>query len=134
MDPNSLLNQNIPFDNQKLQLLENIINVFYTTKNNNDRTQADKLLNQFKVLPDSWTHCATILSNSNNNYTKFFALGILEDLIISRWNTIQQDSKNGIKNFLVELLVKNVTDDNTFVANQTLIQKLNVSIVQVINN
>jgi len=131
MDPNSLLNQNIPFDIQKLQLLDNIINVFYTTKNGDDRHQADKLLNTFKILPDSWTHCATILTNSNNNYTKFYSLGILEDLITARWNTIQPDQKNGIKNFLVELLVKNVTDDNTFAQNQTLIQKLNVTIVQV---
>ncbi len=131
MDPSSLVNPNIPFDNNKLQLLESVMNVFYTTKNNNDRQQADKLLNEFKALSDSWSHCALILTNSNNNFTKFYALGILEDLIKTRWNAIPNDQKSGIKNFLVDLLVKHVTDDVSFTNNQTLIQKLNFGIVQV---
>jgi hypothetical protein len=36
MDPTQLLNSSIPFDENKLALLENIVTTFYTTKNSND--------------------------------------------------------------------------------------------------
>lgn len=36
MDPSTLLDSNIPFDQNKLALLDNVVNTFYTTKNNSD--------------------------------------------------------------------------------------------------
>lgn len=36
MDPYALLNTNIPFDENKLQLLEQVVNVFYKTSNNTE--------------------------------------------------------------------------------------------------
>jgi hypothetical protein len=36
MDPNILFNENTPFDEVKLNLLDNIVNTFYTTKNNQE--------------------------------------------------------------------------------------------------
>jgi hypothetical protein len=36
MDPQNFLNDNIPFDDTKLAFLDNIVNVFYQTKNNNE--------------------------------------------------------------------------------------------------
>ncbi len=38
MDPYALLNTNIPFDENKLQLLEQVVNVFYKTSNNAEVT------------------------------------------------------------------------------------------------
>ena len=36
MDFSQLLNTSTPFDENKLNLLENVVTTFYTTKNNND--------------------------------------------------------------------------------------------------
>ncbi len=36
MDFNQLLNTSTPFDSNKLNLLEQVVNVLYTTTNNND--------------------------------------------------------------------------------------------------
>jgi hypothetical protein len=36
MDPTQLVNPNIPFDDNKLALLETIVTTFYSTKNAND--------------------------------------------------------------------------------------------------
>ena len=36
MDPVKFLDDNIPFDETKLAFLDNIVNVFYHTKNNNE--------------------------------------------------------------------------------------------------
>ena len=36
MDPSKLVDPNIPFDQTKLILLDNIVTTFYTTKNSNE--------------------------------------------------------------------------------------------------
>ena len=50
MDFTQLLNTSTPFDQTKLQILEQVINVFYTTTNNQDRQTANNLLDQFQKL------------------------------------------------------------------------------------
>jgi exportin-1 len=91
-------------------------------------------MNEFKMLPDSWTYCDMILNKSNSLYTRIYALIILEDLIKSKWNLLNPDQKLGIRNFLVDLLIKNVTDENTYSENQAFINKLNMNIVQVLSS
>lgn len=48
-----------------------------------------------------------------------------------KWKLLSEDQRLGIRNFLVDMLIKNVTDDNTFAANSHLINKLNYVIVLV---
>lgn len=91
-------------------------------------------MNEFKMLADSWMYCDMILNKSQSLYTKVFALIILEDLIKSKWNLLNNDQKLGIRNFLVDLLIKNVTDDTLYANNQAFINKLNLNIVLVIDH
>lgn len=139
MDPYVLLNTSVPFDENKLQILEQVVSVFYKTSNNTEvsvflkkRQTADKIMNEFKMLSDSWMYCDMILNKSQSLYTRVFALIILEDLIKSKWNLLSHDQKLGIRNFLVDLLIKNVTDDTLNANNQAFINKLNQNIVLVI--
>ncbi len=88
-------------------------------------------MNEFKMLSVSWTYCDMILNKSHSLYTRIYALIILEDLIKSKWNLLNPDQKLGIRNFLVDLLIKNVTDESTYSENQAFINKLNMNIVQV---
>lgn len=92
---------------------------------------ANKILNEFKLLPDSWLYCDFILNNSQSMYTKIIALGILEDVIKTKWELLPQDQKLGIRNFLVDMLIKNVTNDQTFNSNSHFINKLNYIVVIV---
>ena len=91
-------------------------------------------MNEFKMLPDSWMSCDMILNKSQSLYTKVYALIILEDLIKSKWNLLSKDQTLGIRNFLVDLLIKNVTDDALYANNQAFINKLNMNIVLVMKN
>lgn len=88
-------------------------------------------MNEFKMLSESWTYCDLILNKSNNMYVRIYALLILEDLIKSKWNLLSQDQRLGIRNFLVDMLIKNVTDDGAYASNQAFINKLNLNIVLV---
>ena len=42
---------------------------------------ANKVLNQFQEQPESFSYCDFILANSQNIYTKVFALGMIEKKI-----------------------------------------------------
>jgi exportin-1 len=55
----------------------------------------------------------------------------MEDVIKTRWNLLSDEQKLSIRNFLVDLLIKNVNDDVTFNTQTHYINKLNHVIVQV---
>ena len=139
MDPYNLLINNLPFDENKLQILDQALSVFYFTKINSEvlsflfqRKEAEQALNEFKLLPDSWKFCEMILNKSQSIYTKFFALLIIEDIIRSQWNVLTNDQKLRLKNCLFDILLKNINDEKFQTDNQALINKLNLNIIMVI--
>ena len=82
MDPNQLLNTSTPFDQNKLNLLDQVVNALYTTKNPQERQMANTLIDQFQKLENSFQYCEFILNNTNSNYTRYIALSIYETFII----------------------------------------------------
>jgi hypothetical protein len=52
-DPNILLDWSTDFDNFKIQVLENVVNVMFSGTGQN-RVVANDILNKFKSNPDSW--------------------------------------------------------------------------------
>ncbi len=88
-------------------------------------------MNEFKILPDSWQYSDLILSKSQYVPTKTYVLGILEDVIKQRWLLLPEDQRLGIRNFLVDLLIKNVQDESSFSSNNHFINKLDYIIVLV---
>jgi exportin-1 len=76
-------------------------------------------------------YCDFIISKAQSLYTKIIALGILEDVIKSKWLLLPSDQRLGIRNFLVDVLIKNVTDEQSFNTNSHFINKLNYIIVLV---
>ena len=132
MDFSLLLNNSIDFDENKLKLLETLVETFYKTNNNNDRTIANKYLNDYKQLENSWQHADKILQNSSHTLTKTFAVSILEDLVKTKFNLLSTDQKLVIRNFIIEILIKTVSDTSTQ-NEQTMvfIKKLNMTIVAI---
>ena len=136
MDPSQLLNTNTPFDESKLALLEQVINVFYTTINNQERQMANKLLDQFQKLDISFQYCEFILNRTQSNNTRVLALNIYESFVKEKWNFLDKDSKLNLRNFLVGLLIKFVMDKEFYAnsANHFVINKLNIVIVLIAKN
>ena len=137
MDFAQLLNTETPFDQNKLAILEQVINIFYApTTSQQDRQAANKLLDQFQKLPTSFQYCEFILNNTQSNNTRVLALNIYEAFIKEKWDLLDNDSKLNLRNFLVGLLIKFVMDKN-FYGNNTnhfLINKLNIVIVIIAKN
>ena len=136
MDVTQILNKETPFDQNKLNLLEQVINVFYTTTNNQERKVANDLLDKFQKLDISFTYCEFILNNTQSNNTRVLALNIYESFIKEKWNLLDDNSKLNLRNFLVGLLIKFVMDKNFYAnpANHFVINKLNIVIVIIARN
>ena len=136
MDFAQLLNTSTPFDQNKLAILEQVINIFYTTTNNQDRQTANQLLDQFQKLDTSFQYCEFILTNTQSNNTRVLALNIYESFIKEKWNFLDNDSKLNLRNFLVGLLIKFVMDKTFYENSQNhfVINKLNIVIVLIAKN
>ena len=80
MDPTALLNPTLPFDQNKVQILDQLVTIFYGP-NSPQRPIADKILNDFKAAPESWGYTDLIVEHSANPNSKFLALSILEEAI-----------------------------------------------------
>ena len=119
---------------QKLDigLLDNVVNVVYTSSNADEVRAAQGVLTQLGENPDAWTRVDSILEQSQNSKTKFYALQILEKLIQTRWKVLPPEQREGIKGFIVSLVIKLTSDDETRQRERVLIGKLNLILVAVL--
>ncbi|KAI8987014.1 nuclear export factor CRM1 [Pilobolus umbonatus] len=97
-----------------------------------EQQYAQQVLSQFQEHEDAWTKVDSILEKSSIPQTKFLALQILEKFVLTRWNTLQADSRNAIRYFIVNVIVKQSADELTLHKERTYINKLNMVLVQIL--
>ena len=73
----------------------------------------------------------TILEFSTNQQTKYYALQILESVIKTRWKVLPRDQCDGIKKYIVGLIIKTSSDQELMEKEKTYLNKLNMILVQV---
>lgn len=119
--------------NQKLDisLLDSVVVSMYAGNGETQRV-AQEVLTTLKEHPDAWTRVDTILEFSNNQQTKYYALQILEQVIKTRWKVLPRNQCEGIKKYIVALIIKTSSDPETLEANKTYLNKLNMILVQVL--
>ncbi|CAO3654323.1 unnamed protein product [Mucor hiemalis] len=111
--------------------LDQVVMTFYTGSGTNQQV-AQQLLTQFQDHEEAWTRADGILEHSNVPQTKFIALTILEKFVQTRWNTLQPDSRNAIRYFIVNIIVKVSSDEVSLNKERTYINKLNMVLVQIL--
>jgi len=126
----TLLNFDIPLD---VNALERVVGLVYFGSDD-DRNKAQSLLTQFKDSPSAWTRVDTILEHSQNNHTRFFAVTILSDLIKFRWKILPAEQRQGIKNYIISLVLKLSSTDQDLQNHSYVIEKLNYSLVQILKH
>ncbi|KAJ4428918.1 exportin-1 [Periplaneta americana] len=119
--------------NQKLDiaLLDNIVGCMYSGIGEQQRV-AQEVLTTLKEHPDAWTRVDTILEFSNNQQTKYYALQILEQVIKTRWKVLPRNQCEGIKKYIVGLIIKTSSDPDTMEREKVYLNKLNMILVQVL--
>eukprot|EP00397_Hematodinium_sp_SG-2012_P001766 GEMP01001771.1.p1 GENE.GEMP01001771.1~~GEMP01001771.1.p1 ORF type:complete len:1108 (+),score=186.25 GEMP01001771.1:155-3478(+) len=131
-DPEVLLQLN-GWDTSKVQLLENVVTLMMSSNvSTNERTCANKVLNDLKSSEGSWRIVDTILAQSTDVNTKFFALQILEETIATRWKMFSAEEQRGIRNYVIGVTVKLSSDEGLAQSQATFLTKLNKTLIQIV--
>ncbi|KAI9334595.1 CRM1 C terminal-domain-containing protein [Obelidium mucronatum] len=114
-----------------VSLLDRVVQTFYSSTGAEQAT-AEKVLSQFQAHPDSWKQVDGILEKSSLLQTKFIALTILENLIKTMWKALPDVQRQGIKNFIVGIIIKTSSDEASFDRQKLYLNKLNMVLVQIL--
>ncbi|CAH0555182.1 unnamed protein product [Brassicogethes aeneus] len=124
----ALLDFNLKLD---INLLDSVVVSMYAGNGETQRI-AQEVLTTLKEHPDAWTRVDTILEFSTNQQTKYYALQILEQVIKTRWKVLPRNQCEGIKKYIVSLIIKTSSNSETLEENKTYLNKLNMILVQVL--
>nr|CAB3456381.1 unnamed protein product [Digitaria exilis] len=113
-------------------LLDATVAAFYGTGSSDERHAADQILRELQNNPDMWLQVVHILQNSQNLNTKFFALQVLENVIKYKWNVLPVEQRDGIKNYISDVIVQLSGNEVSFRQERLYVNKLNVILVQVL--
>ncbi|KAF9476337.1 hypothetical protein BDN70DRAFT_995761 [Pholiota conissans] len=112
-------------------LMDKVVMAFYTGVGP-EQQMAQQVLTQFQDHPDSWTRVPDILEKSSFPQAKYIGLQILEKLITTKWKTLPEGQRQGIRNFIVGITVKVASDEVAFRKEKTYVNKLNLALVQIL--
>ncbi|GAB2293891.1 Exportin-1 [Dionaea muscipula] len=115
-------------------LLDATVAAFYGTGSREERSAADQILRELQNNPDMWLQVVHILQSTQNLNTKFFALQVLEGVIKYRWNALPVAQRDGMKNYISEVIVQLSRDDGSFRRERLYVNKLNVILVQILKH
>lgn len=114
-----------------INLLDSVVNCMYTGEGAQQRI-AQEVLTSLKEHPDAWTRVDTILEFSKNQQTKYYGLQILETVIKTRWKVLPRNQCEGIKKYIVGLIIKTSSDPETLDREKVYLNKLNMILVQIL--
>ncbi|PHT53472.1 Exportin-1 [Capsicum baccatum] len=117
-----------------VSLLDATVAAFYGTGSKEERAAADHVLRDLQNNPDMWLQVVHILSSTQNLNTKFFALQVLEGVIKYRWNALPVEQRDGMKNYISEVIVKLSSDEASLRRERLYINKLNIILVQILKH
>jgi exportin-1 len=84
------------------QLFDNLVHQFQISGN----IGIDQVIKEFQKHTDAWTRVPDIVQNAQYPETKVQALAILESLVKTRWNTLGAPERDGIRNFIITLILQ----------------------------
>ncbi|GAK65900.1 nuclear export receptor crm1 [Moesziomyces antarcticus] len=112
-------------------LLDRVVAAMYTGAGQ-DQRMAQQTLAQFQEHPDAWQRVPPILQQSSSPQTKYISLQILDKLISTRWKVLPEDQQQGIRNFIVEMIIQHSSDEDSLRREKTYVGKLNTTLIQIL--
>ncbi|KAI8975726.1 nuclear export factor CRM1 [Mycotypha africana] len=114
-----------------VSLLDQVVTTFYTGSGG-DQQMAQNLLTQFQEHENAWMRVDAIIQKSTVPQTKFLALQILEAFVQTRWKTLAADSRNSIRYFVTDVIIKVSSDEGALIKERAYISKLDMVLVQIL--
>ena len=114
-----------------IEELDNTVRAFYEGRGEQQK-QAQASLNQFKENADAWLMVDSILENAQYPQTKYIGLQVLDQVIMTRWKVLPRDQCQGIRNFVVNFIIKCSSTEEDLRKERTLLNKLNLVLVSIL--
>ncbi|PYI33784.1 nuclear transport receptor [Aspergillus indologenus CBS 114.80] len=114
-----------------IQELDNTVRAFYEGKGDLQK-QAEQTLTDFKQNEDAWMLAANILQESSYPQTKYLALQVLDDVIMTRWKVLPREQCLGIRNFIVQFILDNSETEEKLRSQRVFLNKLNLVLVSIL--
>lgn len=120
----ALLDFNAPLD---IDLLDRVITSFYS-----GNYEMQKIIAPFTEHELAWTRVDAILERSQSPHTRMVALRILDDCVEKRWSSLPRDQTIGIKNFIVNIILKISGDEKQVKLQSVFLSRLNVILINIV--
>lgn len=120
----SLLDFSKPFD---VALFDKAVDAFFQ---GNSEIQA--VLVQFQNHDQAWSRVDSVLEKSTNPQAKILALNVLENTVKYKWKKLPKDQKEGIKNYIVSVIIKMSSNPENLKSQSVFLRKLNMVLVQIV--
>lgn len=114
-----------------VQELDNTVRAFYEGKGDVQK-QAEQSLTEFKQNPDSWLLVGNILQEATYVQTKYLCLQVLDDVINTRWKVLPREQCQGIRNFVVNLIIEHSKSEEVLKRDRAFLNKLNLVLVSIL--
>ncbi|KAJ5112967.1 Armadillo-like helical [Penicillium angulare] len=114
-----------------VQELDNTVRAFFEGKGDVQK-QAQQTLTEFKQNPDAWVTVGNILQEASYPQTKYIALQVLDDVIMTRWKVLPRDQCQGIRNFIVNFIIENSSSEEKLRNERAFLNKLNLVLVSIL--
>ncbi|CAG8885738.1 unnamed protein product [Penicillium egyptiacum] len=114
-----------------VQELDNTVRALFEGKGA-VQNQAQQTLTEFKQNPDAWVTVGNILQEASYLQTKYIALQVLDNVIMTRWKVLPRDQCQGIRNFIVRFILENSESEEKIQAERPLLNKLNLVLVSIL--
>ncbi|KAK2873662.1 Exportin-1 [Arthroderma sp. PD_2] len=111
--------------------LDITVRAFYEGKGEAQK-QAQQTLTEFKQNPESWVLVGNILQESEYVQTKYLALQVLDDVIMTRWKVLPRDQCQGIRNFIVNCIIEHSKTEEKLKSERAFLNKLNLVLVSIL--
>ena len=97
-------------------------------------SQANQILTEFQQDGSTWQYVDIILEHSSESNTKFIALNILENTVKNKWKALPDDQKNGIREYITNLIINMGKDESGNTTGKHLLTKLNETLVSIVKH
>ncbi len=94
---------------QILAQVDQAVNVLYNSSGyveDSQRKTIEQQLESFKQMPSSWVHSLYFLKHSKNNYTLFYACSILENMLQTQWNNVEEGMRMHLREVVFTFLLE----------------------------
>ena len=92
------------------------------------------MLMEYNEHPQAWTRVDTILQYAQSAEAKIIALNVLARLIQQKWTILPEDQREGMKNFVVDLIVELSSDQDALDRNRLYVKRLNLVLVNILKH